>query len=386
MCPGVATTRSSTPAAVTTSPSAQRLRAQHQRRVERPHRRARQLREAPRAARVVVVAVGEQHQRHRAVRGDRAQVPLVVLAGVDHDAVGRRRARAAPRCWCRRGSSGTGCRPARPPACGVTGRSSSYSHETSPGSRTSTPSCRRNSGRTGSIVAVRRRRRARRRSRGTRRSRAAWCASGSISSSSPASQRSRASAGCHQRASTASVVCASASCASGSLRDEERRVVAPRRRRRRDPARPGPQEVGAQRALAEDVGEGGAARRRGRRARRRRRSTGPSPAEQHPALLVGLAHGGLDEGGRELGRVAEALAPRRRGRGRSSLARRGGRRGRRCRRGTRSSRPRTPSPRPCVGGTPAAGCGRAVGRGRRGSSTTVAAGFGTTGALVTPGR
>ena len=96
--------------------------------------------------------------------------------------------------------------------------------------------------------------------------------------------------------------------AMGEPSDEERRVVAPRRRRRGDPSGPGTEEVGAQRAVTEDAREGGAAADEvgadvvGE-------GHGSVAREEDAALFVGLADGGLDEGARELGRMAKALAP-----------------------------------------------------------------------------
>ncbi len=86
VCPGVLSTRSSTPGGRDHVAAGQRLGAEHQRRVEGPDRRPGQLGEPARAARVVVVAVGEQDQLDRAAAGDPGQVRLVLLAGVDDHA------------------------------------------------------------------------------------------------------------------------------------------------------------------------------------------------------------------------------------------------------------------------------------------------------------
>ena len=86
MCPGVLEHPQLDPGGRHHVAAGQRLRAEHQRRVQRPHRRPGQLGEPPRAAGVVVVAVGEQDQRDRTAAGHPGQVRLVVLARVDDDA------------------------------------------------------------------------------------------------------------------------------------------------------------------------------------------------------------------------------------------------------------------------------------------------------------
>ncbi len=153
----------------------------------------------------------------------------------------------------------------------------------------------------------------------------------------------------------------------GHPRDEERGVVAPRGRLRGDPARPRPQQVGA-----EDESRPARARRRACGAARRGRPAAaqwPRAAarsgEQHPALLERLPHGGGDERAGQLGVAAEPLAPPARVGAGPTRRRRAGRRGRRPRRGRRSSRRRTPSRRPGAAGRPAAGCVRAEGSGGR---------------------
>ncbi len=112
--PGVASTRSSQPAAATTSPSTERLGTQHQRRVQRPHRGPGQLREAPRAPRRGRGGGGSAGPARRG----RARPPAPGAPG------GRRRDRrpripprrvpAAPRCWCLPASSARGWARAAP--------------------------------------------------------------------------------------------------------------------------------------------------------------------------------------------------------------------------------------------------------------------------------
>ena len=79
------------------------------RRAPRPHRAALAAAQLLGGLGVVEVVVGHQHQPDVAgLLVEQVQVALLDGARVDHDRLGRRRARAAPRCWCRRGSSGPG--------------------------------------------------------------------------------------------------------------------------------------------------------------------------------------------------------------------------------------------------------------------------------------
>ena len=102
---------------------AQTLVAEPVRRVERGHGRAQPPGQRARPRGVVGVAVGQQDPRHPRVadrRHDRVEVRGVVRARVDHDGQPRSRARAAPRCWCRRASSARGSPRARTPRASPT--------------------------------------------------------------------------------------------------------------------------------------------------------------------------------------------------------------------------------------------------------------------------
>ena len=384
MCPGVATTRSSTPAAVTTSPSANASEpstsdgssARTGAPVSSWKRRAppawswwrwvsstsatgpcaATARRCPsssspgsittqsgasgaRSTQVLVpssvIGDGFSASTTPRVRGDLAEL----LVGV------RSRSTSPGRAGCRRRSSGS--------------------------------TATRSSGWIGSIVRSLGARPAQRRSRGARRSRAAWLGGQPSASYRPRPSvrglRPGATSGprrlrwCARRrparrgAGPRGTPCRSAAATTAGViqRDQARRRSA------------------AQRALAEQSGRVGGARR-ARRARSRGRFDGPvaaassTPHSSNVSRTAALTRAAASSGG------WPKRSPTRPGRGRSSGARRRGRRGRRCRRGTRSSRPRRPCPRPGVGGTPAARCGRGWGGVRRGSAATVAAGFGTT--------
>ena len=85
---------------------AEALGAEPVRRVERAHAAAHPLGERPRGLGVVEVVVGQQHDGDVAgARRDRVEVRRDRRARVDHHRAAARRARAAPRCWCRRASS-----------------------------------------------------------------------------------------------------------------------------------------------------------------------------------------------------------------------------------------------------------------------------------------
>ena len=109
VCPGVSSTRISRPAPPSDPSRGQRLAADAVLRVGGEHVHvAEQLGQPGRALDVVVVPVGDQDADDRAVLGDRPPDGPSSAARVDDDGVLARRAPAAPRCWCRPGSSAPG--------------------------------------------------------------------------------------------------------------------------------------------------------------------------------------------------------------------------------------------------------------------------------------
>ena len=217
---------------------------------------------------------------------------------------------------------------------------------------------------------------ARRRCPGARRSPAGCGWSAPSAAISPRSRCSRACAGYHQVASTASVVCASA-CWPGRQRgDEERGVVAARLGLRGDPAGPGPQQVGPQRQLG--VGQQlGPVCADGRPGRPGPRASQAGSMASAPAGAVASSTPHSSNVSRTAactsapassGRAVQAPAPPARIRARSTGRGRARPRDRRRRRGTRSCRRRTPSRPPGVAGTPAAGGVRVRDRDGRGAA------------------
>ena len=344
---------------------AERLGPEDQRRVQRPHRRPGQLGEAARARGVVVVAVGEQHQRDRPVRGHPLLVGGVVVAGVDdhalpragrpqHPGVGalqrhrrrvvlqhhrrQRRDRPQPsvgRVHLRpgrgrtaaRGAPGTVTTARPPPAPAAGGRSA---HRPGSARRPAPPPCP-----------------------GTPRSPPACAAVGGSSRRSPRRAPLQRVGGTPPGRLDGLGRPRVRLLARGHPRDEERRVVAARLRLGRHPARPRGEQVGAQRRARPRRGPraasgGGRPGRRGASP-----STAPGPASSTPHSSNVSRTAVVTSAPPRRGRAAEVPPPPRRVG--PAPERRVGRSPRRPRRrGTRCSRPRTPSRPPAAGGRPAA--------------------------------
>ena len=103
--PGVATTCKSQPVDVDDLAVGERVGADAARRVEGAYGAALALGERGGDLGVVEVVVGEQDEpTSPVVASSEVEVAVLDRARVDHDRVRGSRARAAPRCWCRRAS------------------------------------------------------------------------------------------------------------------------------------------------------------------------------------------------------------------------------------------------------------------------------------------